>query len=92
MELTIEISMYPLREDYIPVIQAFIDDLNAEPALQVRTSETCTQASGDYDLLMQKLQSAIRLSFEQHGKAVFVCKFLLGNLLRDGNGAADDHG
>lgn len=86
MELTIEISMYPLREDYIPVIQAFIDDLNSEPSLLVRTSETCTQASGDYDLLMLKLQQAIKRSYEQHGKAVFVCKFLLGNLLRDGNG------
>ncbi len=30
MNIGVEISLYPLRADYIPVIQAFIDQLNTD--------------------------------------------------------------
>src|SRR5690606_16714804 len=42
MILTVEISMYPLQEDYITPIQAFIDKLNTWENLQVSTTATST--------------------------------------------------
>ena len=35
---------------------------------------------GDYDLVMQVLNTEIKRSLEEFGKAIFVCKFLSGDL------------
>ena len=80
MKLSVEISKYPLANDYIPPIQGFIDELNCKPGLTVITNTMSTQVFGDYDEVMAALQSAMRWSFETYGKAVFVCKFLQGDL------------
>lgn len=83
MKLTAEISLYPLHDEYIPVIQEFIDKLNETTSLKVNTTSTSTQISGDYDSVMQCLNKEIKKSFETHGKAIFVCKLLMGDLITD---------
>lgn len=80
MKLTVEISKYPLQDNYIDAIQGFIDELNKAPNLHVITNTLSTQIFGDYDDVMAALQSCIRWSFEHYGKVVFVCKFLQGDL------------
>ena len=49
MKLTAEISMYPLREDFIPPIDAVIAKLNSFTEMQVNTFATATTLIGDYD-------------------------------------------
>ena len=80
MQLSIEISKYPLANEYIPPIKGFIDELNAQPGLTVLTNTMSTQVFGEYDAVMQALQHCIRWSFERYGKVVFVVKFLHGDL------------
>ena len=80
MKLTVEISKYPLQDNYSDAIQGFIDELNKAPNLHVITNTLSTQIFGDYDDVMAALQSCIRWSFEHYGKVVFVCKFLHGDL------------
>ncbi|MFC6633721.1 YkoF family thiamine/hydroxymethylpyrimidine-binding protein [Microbulbifer taiwanensis] len=80
MKLSVEISMYPLKDEYIPSIQDFIDRLNSHPGLRVITNTMSTQIFGDYDLLMDVLKQEMRESYEQHGRAIFVCKFIDGDL------------
>ncbi|WP_308364833.1 MULTISPECIES: YkoF family thiamine/hydroxymethylpyrimidine-binding protein [unclassified Microbulbifer] len=80
MKLSVEISMYPLKDEYIPTIQDFIDRLNNHPNLQVITNTMSTQVFGDYDLLMDVLKQEIRTAYEKHGRAIFVCKFIDGDL------------
>ncbi|MEX1667964.1 YkoF family thiamine/hydroxymethylpyrimidine-binding protein [Zhongshania guokunii] len=80
MKLSVEISMYPLKEEYIPSIQNFIDRLNSHAALQVITNTMSTQIFGDYDLVMDILKQEMRISYEKHGRAIFVCKFIDGDL------------
>lgn len=80
MKLSVEISKYPLHQDYIPFIKDFIDRLNQYPELTVITNTLSTQIFGDYDLVMQVLNNEIKASYQQFGKAVFVCKFLTGDL------------
>lgn len=80
MRLSVEISMYPLRDEYLPVIRDFIDRLNGHPELQVISNTMSTQVFGDYDLLMDTLKTEIRASYEQFGRAIFVCKFIDGDL------------
>ena len=80
MELSVEISKYPLADDYIPAIKDFIDRLRAIEGLSVVGNTMSTQVFGDYDLVMSSLTEQIRRSYEQFGKAIFVCKFIGTNL------------
>ena len=80
MKLSVEVSMYPLKDEYIPAIQAFIDRVNTYPQLTVLTNVMSTQIFGDYDLLMDVMRDEIRRSYETYGRAIFVCKFIHGDL------------
>ncbi|MCG7563237.1 MULTISPECIES: hypothetical protein [Pseudoalteromonas] len=80
MQLSVEISKYPLHADYIPFIKDFIERLNQHPELKVLTNTMSTQVFGDYDVLMDTLSAEMKRSFEQFGKIVFVCKFISGDL------------
>ena len=76
MQLGVEISLYPLHQEYVPFIQDFIDRLNTDKNLRVETSHTSTLVSGEYDYVMSVMQKEMKASFEQVGQAIFVCKFL----------------
>ena len=79
MKLVAEISMYPLKEQYIEPIQEFIDRLNTYERISVITSATNTVVSGDYLPTMQLLAEEMQRSHEKVGQAIFVCKFLNGD-------------
>lgn len=85
MEATIEISMYPLHQDYEDFILDFIADLKHRSGFEVRVNETSTHLFGDYDDMMDAVKEGIRSSFEKYGKVVFVMKVLGANL----KGSAD---
>jgi uncharacterized protein YqgV (UPF0045/DUF77 family) len=78
MKITAEISMYPLREDFVPPIDAVIEKLNSFEGMQVRTFTTATTLFGDYDLVMDALKETLAWSYEQFGMAVFVTKLIPG--------------
>ena len=76
MEIGVEISLYPLHQQYIPPIEDFIARLNAGGGLRIVTNSMSTQIFGDYDTLMQRLLRELRTTFEHNDKAVFVMKVL----------------
>jgi uncharacterized protein YqgV (UPF0045/DUF77 family) len=76
MQIKVEMSLYPLAEQYIPPIQRFIDQLNAVPGLRVETNTMSTQVSGDYDLVLETLQRELKAVFAAGGINVLVTKFL----------------
>lgn len=78
MEIGVELSLYPLRADYIPAIKDFIERLNREPRLKVVTNRMSTQVFGDYDLVFDVLRRELRGTFDSTDKAVFVMK-VIGN-------------
>ncbi len=77
-KLTAEVSLYPLREDYIPAIDAFIAQLHTIEDLEVATTATSTMLSGDYDTVFRAVQEGLRSSTETFGMQVLVCKFFVG--------------
>jgi len=81
MKATIEISLYPLREEFIPEIDDFIARMKSVAFLTVRVNETSTHISGDYDKVMDAVQSEIKTTFGHEGKFVFAMKVLKGDLL-----------
>lgn len=76
MDVGVEISLYPLAEQYLEPIRDFIARLNADARLRVVTNSMSTQVYGDYDLVMQRLVRELRTTFEHQSKAVFVLKVL----------------
>jgi uncharacterized protein YqgV (UPF0045/DUF77 family) len=80
MKATVEISKYPLNADYEPPIIDFIERLNANKNVQVKTNATATHVVGEFDEVMSLLQAEIKSSFEKYGKAIFVMKVLNGDL------------
>jgi len=80
MELSVEISKYPLADEYIPAIKSFIERLQAVEGLSVVPNTMSTQVFGDYDLVMDTLKQEFKWSYEKFGKAIFVCKFIGTNL------------
>ena len=76
MKLTAELSLYPLREDYIATIQAFIDAVREDPALDVVTNAMSTQVCGDYTRVFAAVSTALAESTRQFGKQVLVVKFI----------------
>ena len=78
MKITLEISMYPLKDEYIPAIDHFIARLNAVDGLKVETSATSTLILGEYEPVMKLLGEAIAESYERYGTSVFVTKIIPG--------------
>jgi uncharacterized protein YqgV (UPF0045/DUF77 family) len=78
MIITIEISMYPFQGEYRPLIGDFIHQLNQYPDLTLATSATSTIATGEFQHVMHTLTEMLQWSYEKHGKAVFVTKFIPG--------------
>ena len=75
-EITIDISMYPLREEYIAPIDRFIELVNGDGALKVVTTPTSTIVQGPSLIAMAAVQSALLQCYEEFGRAVFVVKYI----------------
>ncbi len=80
MQLTAELSLYPLNEDYIPVIKAFIAECQQDAELTVVSNAMSTQLCGDHDRVFAAVSDALKRSSERYGKQVLVCKFIPGEL------------
>ena len=78
MKTVAEISMYPLRSDYIPPIDDFLAQLNAESSVEVKTNRMSTQLYGDHDTVMDLLKRTTRSSRDRFGDVAFVVKLLPG--------------
>jgi len=78
MQLSVEITLYPLQDDYLPIIKACIAKINSFDGLDVNTVPTATIVVGEYGAVMAMLTDVIAWSYTTYGKCVFVTKFLPG--------------
>lgn len=80
MDIGVEISLYPLGEDFAPLIHDFIGRLSARGDLKVVGGSLSTQVYGEYERVFDALRSELRTTFEARalhaGKAAFVIKVL----------------
>jgi len=82
MRVAVDISLYPLADDFLPPIKDVIERLNANSSVEVVTNAMSTQIRGEYDEVMAALNQEIKTTFEQSPKAVFAIK-ILNNPLGD---------
>ena len=76
MLVSVDISLYPNVEDFIPPIKAFIAQLNQYDDVQIQTFPTATVIQGDFDRVMDILKVEMKAYREKHGMGIFVTKFL----------------
>lgn len=76
MKVAVEISMYPLTQDYEPPIIAFIQALKQVDGLQLVTNELSTQVAGEYELVMNSIKDCMKRAFDQTETCSFVLKVL----------------
>lgn len=76
MKLSIELTMYPLKDNYLRVIEGFIDHLKDYKDIKIEVFPTCTVIMGEYESVMEVLSSSIKWSVNNKDKAVFISKFL----------------
>jgi uncharacterized protein YqgV (UPF0045/DUF77 family) len=79
MKTSVEVSYYPLHEDYVDPIRDFIKRMNLHEGLVCKTNGMSTQIFGEYDAIMDALKQEIRKSFDLP-RSVFVLKIINSDL------------
>lgn len=82
MQLSIEISFYPLTEGYEACVLNFIADVRRTESIQVEVNGMSTQLFGEDTILMPCLHQAIVKSLDDQ-KGMFVLKIGKGTLKLD---------
>lgn len=77
MRISVDISYYPLNEDYIGPIKSFIAAINADPDIEVVTNSMSTQLRGEHDKIMPLLTDEMVKVFENN-RAAFIIKVIKG--------------
>jgi len=80
MKVTVELSLYPLRDDPIPVIKSFIEDLTVGPGIECVTNQMSTQLRGELTSVMRIVEQALSRSFSGSQHQVLVAKFINADL------------
>jgi len=80
MELTVEISLYPLHDGYENSVLNFIKELKKHSTITVETNGLSTQIFGDYDLIMTKILSEEIKKVLENERAVVIMKLGKGLL------------
>ena len=80
MQISVDLSLYPLQDDYVPVIIDFIHRVQAHAGVDVVRNQMTTQLFGEYGRVMAVLTEELRHSFETHGKGVIVAKIVNGDV------------
>jgi uncharacterized protein YqgV (UPF0045/DUF77 family) len=76
LNISIELSLYPLDDQFLSIIQDIVKRLNDDQRVECFTNTMSTQIFGEMDNAMSVLKEIVSYSFEQYGKQVFVAKIL----------------
>jgi uncharacterized protein YqgV (UPF0045/DUF77 family) len=79
MKISIDISYYPLKEEFIDPIVGFIKKLNTYEKIECATNGMSTQVFGEYFDVMHAITTEIHNAFELP-HSVFVLKIINADL------------
>ena len=78
MKLSIELTLTPLKKDFIPTIKSFILQLRSLGFI-VKENPLSTQVYGDFDSVMQSLVPLIRNTFKDEEAIMLHLKMVKGD-------------
>ena len=79
MQISVELTLTPIQDNYEPAIIDFIRKLKAS-GLTIKENPLSTQVYGDYDEVMQLLTSEIKSAFEAIERGLIHVKIVKSNL------------
>ena len=78
MKISIELTLTPLKEDFIPTIKSFILQLRSLGFI-VKENPLSTQVFGDFNSVMQGLLPLIRKTFKEENAVMLHLKMVKGD-------------
>ena len=79
MSVSVDISLYPLKENFITPIDDFIASLQKYENIEIRTNSISTQLFGEYDTIMDILKKEISKTFDIEKNVVLNVKIVNGD-------------
>ncbi|MAI86577.1 MAG: hypothetical protein CMF99_05375 [Candidatus Marinimicrobia bacterium] len=79
MQISIEVSLYPLSENSISPIDNFISCFKKYDSIEVRTNNMSTQLYGKFDDLIKILKVEIEKTFKNETNSAFNLKIVNGD-------------
>ena len=76
MQISIEISLYPLNENFTSSIDNFISRLKMYDSIEVRTNNMSTQLFGEFDDLIKILKVEMEKTFKNETNSAFNLKIV----------------
>ena len=70
MKLTAELSLYPFKDDYKPIIKSFIAAVREHGDLEIISNAMSTQICGDFDHVFAVVRQELKASYREHGRQV----------------------
>lgn len=80
MRITAELSLYPLTDEYLGRIEAFISILSRNPDLEIVVNQMSTQIRGERKQVFRAVEAVTAESFKGGGPQVLVLKILNADL------------
>ena len=78
MKLSIELTLTPLKNDFIPSVKLFIKQLRGL-GFDIIENPLSTQIYGDFDLIMNKLVPLIKKTFDEEESIMLHLKMVKGD-------------
>ena len=79
MQISIEISLYPLNKNFISQVDNFISCLKKHDGIEIRTNNISTQLFGEFDDLIKILKFEMEKMFKNETNSVFSLKIVNGD-------------
>ena len=78
MKISVELTLAPLKNNYVPTIKSFIKKLRKLKVIIIETPLS-TQIYGEYDELMNMIIPMIRKTFEDEDAVMLHIKMIKGD-------------
>tara|TARA_S200000501_G_scaffold373516_1_gene420835 strand:- start:1630 stop:1884 length:255 start_codon:yes stop_codon:yes gene_type:complete len=79
MQVSIDVSLYPLNKEFIKSIDDFINSLKKHDNIELRTNIMSTQIFGEFDDVMKILKIEVAKTFKKEVNSVFTLKIVNGD-------------
>ena len=76
MQMSAELSLYPLASEVDSTVLEFIRELLSSNEVSAVTNSMSTQVTGPSDAVFNAVQQALEKSYERFGRQVLVAKFI----------------
>ncbi len=80
MRITVDVSMYPLDQDFVTPIKDVIHNLRRCSGIELVTNQMSTQVRGDFDAVTAAVNACMKQAMQGDTRAVFVTKYINADL------------